>query len=118
MYEQFFLHPFPLEDVCKLESVNAEKWQYLHGELDLYFALVAGYASGADRLRRRPTAALVKARKDLSQPFFDRYAHLAIYRSSISSESTPHLFHNLELVEAMRKDLLVLIGELLEGKQI
>lgn len=115
LYERF-LHPFPLDDVGKLESVNAEQWQYLHMGLDLYFAKVAGYASRADRLHRKPTAVLVEAREKLSKAFFEQNPHLAVYRNSITREDTPHLFEDMELVEAMRNELLGLLAELLAAR--
>jgi hypothetical protein len=112
-YRSDFVPPFPLEDVLKLKTIDPRNWQSLHGGLDLYFAYVAGYASGAQRLDRRPLSEIAEARKYLSQSFFERHDSLASYSKAITEESTPNLFHRLETVEKLRKQLVVLMDQIL-----
>jgi|SRR5579864_9035853 len=112
-YEENFSQPFPLDDVLKLKNVDPFNWDRLHGELDLYFAYVAGYASSALRLDRRPLSEISEARKYLSQPFFERHESLAPYSHGITKEATPNLHARLETVEELRKQLLVLMDKIL-----
>jgi len=114
--EQFkseFMHPFPIADVGKLRSVDSKNLGQFHGELDLYFSLIAGYASDADRLGRRSQTELIEARKKLSQSFFEKYRSLAGYRDAITQSSTPNLFRDLSTADKLRKELLVVLDQLL-----
>lgn len=106
-------HPFPLDDVLKLKSLDPQNWGCLHGLLDLYFADIAGYASKARRLDRKPREKLLEAKLFLSQPFFDKHPSLTVYREAITPESTPDLFQHLVRAERLRKELLVIIDGIL-----
>src|SRR5262249_25690259 len=107
------LHPFPRNDLRKLKSIDPDKWSALHGELDLYLAYIAGYASSADRLQRRPRAELIEARRYLSESFFEKHPSLAVYRGVITEEFTPNLFRELAAAEKVREELLVAMDEIL-----
>src|SRR5579872_171801 len=111
-YRNDFISPFPLDDVRKLKTIDPYNWQSLHGGLDMYFAYIAGYASSALRLGRRPLPEIAEARKYLSQSFFERYDSLAPYSHGITKEATPNLHARLETVEELRKQLLVLMDNI------
>ncbi len=112
-YQTQFVPPFPLDDVQKLKATDASNLQSLHASLNAYFAYVAGYAVSASRLNRRPLSEIAEARKYLSEAFFDRHSSFASYRSAITGEFTPDLFHRLETVEGLRKQLVVLMDQIL-----
>jgi hypothetical protein len=112
-YKNELLHPFPLTDVRKLKSIDPDKWRVLHGELDVYFAYIAGYASSATRLTRRPRAELLEATVTLSQSFFEKHKSLAVYRDAITEASTPILFREMAATEKLRKELLMIMEEIL-----
>ena len=114
VFENEFLHAFPLEDVAKLGTVDPNSWDLLHGNLDVYFSSIAGYASSADRLSHRSKAELVQAREYLSRSFFERHASLVMYRDAITPTTTPCLYRDLEIAEELRHDLLVIINEILD----
>ena len=105
--------PFPLGDVKKLRACDPEKVELFHGHLEQYLSYIAGYASSADRLERRPRAELVKATEYLSQSFFERYGSLAIYKDAITPELTPNLHHDLVTANELRKELLLAMDETL-----
>lgn len=114
-YRSDVVHPFPLDDVRKLKAIDSRNWESLHAALDMYFAYVAGYASSALRLDRRPLSEIAEARKRLSEPFFERHKALAPYRRGITKEATPSLHARLEAVEKLREQLLVLMDKILRG---
>src|SRR5436309_679878 len=105
--------PFPLGDVRKLRLRDAKNLTLLHGQLEMYLSYIAGYASSADRLERRPRAELVDAREYLSQSFFEKFGSLTTYRDVITPEYTPDLFRELATADKLRKELVVLIDEIL-----
>jgi hypothetical protein len=110
--------PFPLDDVRRLRSRDAANLGLFHGQLEMYLSYIAGYASSADRLGRRPRAELIEARKNLSQSFFEKYRSLAVYRDAITEGSTPDLFRDLLTADKLRKELLVVIDEILEKEPV
>jgi hypothetical protein len=112
-FEAECLSPFPLDDVHKLRSRDAENLALLHSQLEMYLSYIAGYASSADRLERRPRAELVKARQYLSRSFFEKHSSLAAYGDVITQEFTPNLFRDLSTADKLRKELLVVIDEIL-----
>src|SRR5437773_5099705 len=112
-YKQDCQTPFPLEDVRKLRSRDSENYVLLHGQLELYFSYIAGYASSADRLDRRSKAELIEAKNYLSQSFFERYPVLAGYREAITPEFTPNLFRDLARADKLRNEILVIIDSIL-----
>lgn len=117
-YENHFQGPFPLKDVHKLKSFDQKNWMSLHTSLDMFFAYVAGYASSASRLGRRPHTELADARKNLAKSFFEKHDSLANYGNAINEKSTPDLFRRLATVESLRKKLLLLMGQILQdGKE-
>jgi hypothetical protein len=115
-FDSEFTHPFPTAEVGKLRSVDSKNLGQLHGELDLYFSSIAGYASSADRLARRPRAELIEARKKLSHSFFERHRSLIVYRDAIKQDFTPNLFRRLATADRLREELLVVIDDIL-GKE-
>ena len=80
------------------------------------FERIAGYASSADRLKRRPEQDLRTARQFLSQPFFDRYPDYAPLRAKITPQGAPTLFLEMEAAELNRLDLLEEIERLLKSE--
>lgn len=80
----------------------------------MYLSCIAGYASSADRLGRRPRAELIETKRNLSQSFFEKYHSLTVYRDAITENSTPKLFRDLLIADKLRKELLVVIDEILE----
>jgi hypothetical protein len=79
----------------------------------MYFAYVAGYASSATRLGRRPRLELAGAKKNLGKSFFQMHGSLAHYGNAITEEFAPELFCQLATVESLRKQLLVLMDKIL-----
>src|SRR5947209_18842195 len=98
-YEENFNHPFPLDDLLKLKRLDPFNWNRLHGELDLYFSTVAGYAYRADRLWRSSKKKLLEAKFCLAQSFFEKHPSLSIYENAITKELTPNLFARLVTVQ-------------------
>ena len=113
-FNREFRHPFPTEDVEKLRLVDSKNLEQLHGELDLYFSFIAGYASSADRLARRSRAELITTRKYLSQSFFEKHGSLIVYRDAITQEFTARLFQELLTADKLRHELLAAINGILE----
>lgn len=103
---------FPTADINKLTS-NDDERNRLHGSLEMYLSGIAGYASGADRLSRRPRAELEAGRQFLSRSFFDKHKEYAHYRAKITEDQTPDLFQEMEIAELNRTDLLEEIGRVL-----
>ena len=114
-FETDFRSPFPLSDLLTLRASDPFNWDRLHGELDMYFSAVAGYASCADRLMKRPKDELLDARRRLSQEFFEKHSALAHYRAYINPTQTPALLQELETADRLRTDLLLVIEEHLRG---
>ena len=108
-YRNDVVHPFPLNDLRKLKDIDPRNWQALHAALDMYFAYIAGYASSALRLDRRPLSEIAEVRKYLSQPFFEKHKTFALYSYGITKEATPNLHARLEAVEKLRRQLLMLV---------
>jgi hypothetical protein len=96
---------FPTKDINKLTTDPDERGR-LHGRIDVYLSGIAGYASGAARLNRRPASELQAASKFLSQSFFEKYPEYALFRGRITEQETPDLFAQLEAAELNRADLL------------
>jgi hypothetical protein len=111
-YAERSLGPFPLDDVKKLRQVDSSKLDLFHAQLELYLSDIAGYAEGADRLFRRPTQELEKAKRRLSQSFFDTHPALRVYESHITEDWTPALYGELVTAERLRKNLLLLINQI------
>lgn len=97
---------FPTADINKVIPNDAEARRLLHGRIEMYLSGIAGYASSADRLKRRPEQDLRTARQFLSRSFFDKYQEYAPYRAKITAQETPALFCEMEAAEVMRLDLL------------
>ncbi|SRR6266700_1205373 len=112
-YENNFQGPFPLRDVRKLRPIDRKNWDSLHAALDMFFMYIAGYASSAARLGRRPRKELADARKNLARSFFEVHDSLAHYGNAITEKFTPNLFKDLATVESLRKQLLVLMDKIL-----
>lgn len=107
---------FPTADIKKLIPGDANAISLLHGRIEMYLSGIAGYASSADRLGRRPEQDLQNARLFLSQTFFDKYQEYAPLKPRISSDQTPALFRELEVAEQNRLDLLEEVEKLLKLK--
>jgi hypothetical protein len=107
---------FPTADIKKLIPDDAEAMSLLHGRIDLYLSGIAGYASSADRLGRRPEQDLRTARLFLSKTFFDKYQEYAPFKGRITSDETPALFREMEAAELNRIDLLEEVERLLTLK--
>lgn len=108
--------PFPQYDIASLRRLDPKNWDLLHGMLDLYCGNVAGYALGAKILHKRPTDELLSALLYLSDEFFLKYPELQRFCKGISPKQTPELFHQLRAVEEARRDLVILIRQILEEK--
>ena len=112
-FDSFSSSPFPLKDVFKLKAIDRKNWNLLHAGLDNYFMYVAGYASGAVRLARRPRSELAEAKKNLARSFFETFDSLSHYGGAINKKATPELFQQLTTIERLRKQLVVLMDEIL-----
>jgi hypothetical protein len=113
LYKAQFRGRFPLADVNRLGTRDFQNLDLLHACLDSYLFYIAGYADGADRLRRRPRAELAEARRNLSLSFFDKQQALAVYRDWVTKEFTPDLFRELAIADELRTELLVEIDQIL-----
>ncbi len=105
--------PFPLADLTKLKSIDQFNWSRLHGELDLYFSAIAGYASRVLRIEKLSTEKLAVAEEHLSQCFFEKHPDLAHYRSAIDPVSMPDLVRRIQVFNSLRADLLALVEEVI-----
>ena len=112
-FEQDCRGPFPLDDVRKVCSSDPEDLPVFHGQLEIFLSSIAGYASRADRLGRRPRAEILEARRKLSQPFFEKHKHLKKFQGAITPKATPNLFRELTTAEKLRTELLTVIDEIL-----
>lgn len=81
--------------------------------VEMFLSGVAGYASSADRLGRRPAEELQKARVFLSQSFFDRYPEYGPLKERVTPQDTPHLFAEMKAAEENRVELLNEVSSLL-----
>ena len=104
---------FPTADIKKLTPGDDQALSLLHGRIEMYLSGIAGYASSADRLGRRPENDLQKARQFLSKPFFGRYKEYAALKSKITPSETPDLFSEMEAAEENRRDLFQEVERLL-----
>jgi hypothetical protein len=107
---------FPIADINKLIPDEGEARSLFHGRIEMFLSGIAGYASSADRLNRRPEPDLRAARLFLSQPFFEKYREYADYRARITPEETPVLFLEMEAAEFNRLDLLAEVERLLNSE--
>jgi hypothetical protein len=108
--------PFPTADINKLIPDDVEARGLLHGRIDIYLSGIAGYASSADSLMRRPDKELRAARQFLSQAFFDKYPEYAPLRAKITPHDVPALFLKMEAAELNRLDLLDEVERLLKSE--
>src|SRR5437588_2821910 len=105
--------PFPLGDIRKLRARDAKNLTLLHARLEMYLSYIAGYASSTDRLGRRPRTELVRARENLSQSFFEKFSSLTAYRDAVTPEFTPDLFRELATADKIRKELIIVMDDIL-----
>src|SRR5215472_13116256 len=84
--------PFPTAEIARLRSRDPNNLDLFHGQLEMYLSYIAGYASSADRLDRRPRTELVESKRQLSLSFFEKYPLHYVYRDGITSQATPGLF--------------------------
>jgi len=107
------LSPFPGQDIMALIPHDRELRIDFHTYVDLYFGEIAGCASSADRLDRRSTAVLEKARNILAKSFFERYPRYVALQASITPERTPALLRQMQDMELNRQDLLLEVTRIL-----
>jgi hypothetical protein len=107
--------PFPTAEIARVVPHNAER-SLFHGRLETFLSNIAGYASSAHRLKRRPVEELRAARELLSQSFFEKHTEYGPYRTKITQQETPALFVEMETVEQNRVDLLDEMERLLKSE--
>jgi hypothetical protein len=83
----------------------------------MFLSGIAGYASSANRLKRRSVEELWAAREFLLQPFFEKYTEYGPYRTKITPQETPALFAEMEAAELNRVDLLDEVERLLKSEK-
>src|SRR5678815_2981074 len=83
---------FPGPDIKKLIPNDESALALLHGRIEMFVSGIAGYASSADRLEKRPKKELQAALDLLSKSFFDRHQEYAGLRKAVTPELTPDLY--------------------------
>jgi len=81
--------PFPTDEIAKVVPNDAETRSLFHARVELFLSGIAGYASSADRLKRRGSEALQKARVFLSEGFFEKYREYAPFKLASMHERHP-----------------------------
>ncbi len=112
-YENEFCGPFPRKDVNNVGDLFPNEKDIFHGRLEMYFSDIAGYASSADRLARRPKEELIEARTKLSKSFFGINPSLAIYKEYCNEKFAPELYRQMQIADNLRTDLVTIITEVL-----
>jgi len=107
--------PFPTAEITKLVPQIAER-RLFHGRLEMFLSSIAGYASSANRLKRRPVEELRAAKEFMSQPFLEKYTEYGPYRTKITPQETPALFAEMEAAELNRVELLNEVERLLNSE--
>ncbi len=112
-YQERAKSAFPTADIKALVADDRSAFSLLHGRIEMFLSGVAGYASSADRLGRRPVEELQKAGEFLSKSFFDRYPEYGSLKARVTPQGTPLLFAEMEAAEENRVELLNEVSSLL-----
>lgn len=112
-YQERAKSAFPTADIKALVADDGSAFSLLHGRIEMFLSGVAGYASSADRLARRPVEELQKAEEFLSQSFFDRYPEYGSLKARVTPQGTPLLFAEMKAAEENRIELLNEVSSLL-----
>ena len=112
-YQERAKSAFPTADIKALVADDRSAFSLLHGRIEMFLSGVAGYASSADRLGRRPVEELQKAGEFLSQSFFDRYPEYGSLKARVTPQGTPLLFAEMKAAEENRIELLNEVSSLL-----
>lgn len=112
-YQERARSAFPTADIKALVADDRSAFSLLHGRIEMFLSGVAGYASSADRLGRRPVEELQKAGEFLSQSFFDRYPEYGSLKARVTPQGTPLLFAEMKAAEENRIELLNEVSSLL-----
>ncbi len=105
--------PFPASD-CEIIARQAGiDPQRLVSDLDTYFYDIWSPSNGVKKLSRKPDPWLRDLQAYLTQDFFSRYAHHAALQTLITQENAPALYQRLQMFDALRKDLILFLSELL-----
>lgn len=101
-----------LKDVKKVFDSGCVTERFF-ADLLFFTEAIDGYASSARACAAVETEKLLKMRRDVAKPFFERYPQYVSYRNFITELETPRLYRQLQKVENYRRDLLSLVESLL-----
>ena len=105
--------PFPLRDCETVARQTGIDPQSLVSDLDTYFYDIWSPGNGVKKLSRKSSAWLSDLKAYLEQDFFSRYAQYAPLEALINQETAPNLCQRLQIVDRLRKDLVLFLSELL-----
>jgi YxiJ-like protein len=111
-YEERFKNKFPYDDCYKLQRENPSIGTGLIPDLDSYLSFIAGYSSSATTLVHRPVEELRKAISRLKRSFFEVNPRYKSLERLITLRDTAVLYTELQVANALRRDLLVLMEPL------
>lgn len=109
-YQQGFRGPFPYADCRKLLRQDAELYESLIPDLDLYFSDIAGYCSDVKRISQWSDERLGEAEKTIRRSFFERHQQYEPLKLEITESNTPDLHKRLALCERLRIKFLELLS--------
>jgi hypothetical protein len=98
-------HPFPYDDCRKLIEEDPLRYSALIPDLDVYFALIAGYRRSGSRILNWPLTRLEDAQHKLGRSLYERYPAYNKLRE-LSPERAPALVRELANAEKARKILV------------
>ncbi len=105
--------PFPTHDCETVARQAGIDSQSLVSDLDTYFYDIWSPGNGVKKLSRKSDAWLRDLKAYLEQDFFFRYAQYAPLKALITQENTPVLYQRLQIIDGLRKDLVLFLSELL-----
>ena len=112
-YEEEDRGPFPSADCRELMRDFPFDDHWFATYLDTYCSDIAGHCSWGKGILKWPAEKLRKSHGLLSFSFFDLYPQYANLQRLITDDETPDLFEELKLYDKLRRQLLVLLFELI-----
>jgi hypothetical protein len=105
-------NPFPHDEVEMLIRRHCTTEQIVV-DLDIFHSAIDGYADSARALAVLDEEKLLKARRDVSRPFFEVFPRNKPCQELITEKDTPRLYGRMRVAEDLRRELLSLLDSLL-----
>lgn len=113
LYKEEYRGPFPYTDSRKLVSEDAERYQDLVPDLNVYFYQIASHCNGVKKVLKWQRERLLESQTWLAKSFFEAFPKYKPLESLITESNTPDLYSRMILCEKLRAKLLDLLSRLL-----